>query len=371
MTIPAFSLPALACLAVLATSAPGIAAPAAPQAVTAAAAASADIPALAGYDRFDVVAPHRAVLVPASIWYRASARTYAIPIGENPVFTGTPALVGAAAEAGKHPLILLSHGSGGNMDGLGWLSSALALRGAVVVAVNHPGTTSRDSSPRRTPRIDERAKDLSAALDTVLADPSFAPLIDTGRISALGFSLGGTTVLDLAGGRFERSRYRDYCRAFADEADCAFFRKGGVDLDRLPMEMEAEVRDPRIGSIVAVDPGMTDALSPESVASMTLPVLLISLGAPKPWRAADVSADGSNLAARLPQATHETIRPAVHFTFLGLCTPAAARLLEEEQDDPVCTDPAGSDRAAIHAKVIDAVADFVGLQPPKADLSHQ
>ncbi|GGD28088.1 alpha/beta hydrolase family protein [Aureimonas glaciei] len=356
-----------ACLAVLASSVQGLAAPPAP----AAAAGRSDIEALPGYDRFDVVAPHRAVLVPASIWYRASARTYAIPIGENPVFRGTPALVGAAAAAGKHPLILLSHGSGGNMDGLGWLSSELALRGALVVAVNHPGTTSGDSSPRRTPRFDERAKDLSAALDTVLADPSFGKLVDTSRISALGFSLGGTTVLDLAGGHFVRTKYRDYCRTFGEQGDCVFYRKGGVDLDRLPAEMEANVRDPRVGSVIAVDPGVTDALSPEGIAAMTLPVLLINLGAPDPWRGVDVSAKGSDLAARLSNATYETIRPAVHFTFLGLCTPQAAKMLEEEQDDPVCTDPAGSDRAAVHAEVIDAVAAFLGLSGPEAVPSHQ
>ncbi|NDW03034.1 hypothetical protein GTK09_01210 [Jiella sp. 40Bstr34] len=316
---------------------------------------------LAGYDRFDITASHRAVLVPGSIWYPASTRTYAVPIGDNPVFTGTRALVGAAAQGGKHPLILLSHGSGGNMDGLGWLSSELAQRGALVVAVNHPGTTSGDSSPRRTPRLDQRAKDLSAALDTVLADPSFGPLIDKSRISALGFSLGGSTVIDLAGGRFERTKFRDYCKRFADQGDCVFFQKGGIDFDHLPVEMEADVRDPRISSIVAVEPGLTDALSDESIAAMTLPVQLIGLGAPNPWRAVDVSASGSNLAARLPRASLETIRPASHFTFLGLCKPEAAQLLEAEQDDPVCTDPEGSDRATIHARVIEAVARFLGL----------
>ena len=363
----------LACLTSLLLAGPAFAAPdegTSPQAATP---ASGPVEPLAGYDRFDVVAAHRAVLVPGSVWYPASARTYAITIGDNSVFHGTRALVGAAAQGGKHPLILLSHGSGGNMDGLGWLSSELAMRGALVVAVNHPGTTSGDSSPRRTPRIDQRAKDLSAALDTMLADPSFGPLIDRSRISALGFSLGGTTVIDLAGGRFERAKYRDYCQRFPDQGDCVFFRKGGVDFDHLPEEMEADVRDPRISSIVAVEPGLTDALSQDSIAAMTLPVLLVGLGAPNPWRAVDVTASGSNLLAGLPNASLEMIRPASHFTFLGLCRPEAAKLLEDEQDDPVCTDPEGSNRATIHARVIDAVARFLGLAgaPSAASAAHQ
>lgn len=351
----------LACLTSCLLAGPAVAAPDEATSPQAAAPVTGHVEPLAGYDRFDVVAAHRAVLVPGSVWYPASARTYAITIGDNPVFSGPPALVGAAAQGGKHPLILLSHGSGGNMDGLGWLSSQLALRGALVVAVNHPGTTSGDSSPRRTPRLDQRAKDLSAALDTVLADPSFGPLIDRNRISALGFSLGGTTVLGLAGGRFQRAKYRDYCLQFADQGDCVFFRKGGVDFDHLPEEMEADVRDPRISAIVAVEPGITDALSDESIAAMTLPVQLVGLGAPDPWRGVDVSASGSNLAARLPDATYEMIRPASHFTFLGLCKPEAAKLLEAEQDDPVCTDPQGSDRETIHARVVETVARFLGL----------
>lgn len=327
---------------------------------------------LAGYDRFDIKAQHRAVLVAGSIWYPAAARTYAVPVGANPVFEGTEALVGAAAQAGRHPLILLSHGSGGNMDGLGWLSSELALRGALVVAVNHPGTTSGDSSPRRTARIDERAKDLSAALDTILADPTFGPLIDRSRVSALGFSLGGTAVLDLVGGHFERARFRDYCKSFSEQGDCIFFKKGGVDLDHLPQEMEANVRDPRIASVIAVEPGLTDALSQDSIEAMTLPMLFIGFGAPEPWRAVDVTASGSNLLGRLSNASYEVIRPAVHFSFLGLCKPDAARLLREAKDDPVCTDPDGADRRKIHAEVIDSVARFLALAVPvRAGEAHQ
>ena len=363
----------LACLSSLLLAGSAIAAPDEAATTKAAAPAAGPVEPLAGYDRFDVAAAHRAVLVPGSVWYPASTRTYAITIGDNPVFHGTRALVGAAAQECQHPLILLSHGSGGNMDSLGWLSSQLAVRGAMVVAVNHPGTTSGDSSPRRTARIDKRAKDLSAALDTVLADPSFGPLIDRSRIAALGFSLGGTAVIDLAGGRFERSKYRDYCQRFSDQPDCVFFRKGGVDFDNLPREMEADVRDPRISSLVAIEPGMTDALSDESIEAMTLPVLLLGFGAPDPWRAVDVSASGTDLAGRLPDATYEIIRPATHFTFLGLCKPEGAKLLEDEKDDPVCTDPEGSDRATVHARVIDAVASFLGLagQPGAASADHQ
>ena len=116
-----------------------------------ASAAAAD--PIAGYDRFEVTAPHRAAPVAASVWYPVGTPTYRGLIGDNPVFEGTSAYVGAAIAEGKFPLVLVSHGSGGNMDRLSWLSSRLALHGAMVLAVNHPGSTSGDSSPRRSVRL--------------------------------------------------------------------------------------------------------------------------------------------------------------------------------------------------------------------------
>src|SRR5919201_3965908 len=95
---------------------------------------------IAGYDRFEIAAPHRAAPIAGSVWYPVGTPTYRGLIGDNAVFEGTPAYVGAAIADGRFPLVLLSHGSGGNMDNLSWLSSRLALRGAMVLAVNHPGS---------------------------------------------------------------------------------------------------------------------------------------------------------------------------------------------------------------------------------------
>ena len=36
-------------------------------------------------------------------------------------------------------------------------------------------------------------------------------------------------------------------------------------------------------------------------------------------------------------------------------------ILKEEGDDPVCTDPKGTDRAAVHATIINEIAGELGL----------
>ena len=46
---------------------------------------------------------------------------------------------------------------------------------------------------------------------------------------------------------------------------------------------------------------------------------------------------------------------------MPLCKPDGAAILEAERDDPVCTDPAWTDRADVHGAIIDAIAARLGL----------
>lgn len=315
---------------------------------------------LPGYDRFDLTADHRARPVATSIWYPAANPTYRAPIGDGPIFDPTFAFIGPAIAQGKHPLVLLSHGSGGNADALGWLSSGLVDNGAIVLAVNHPGSTSGDSSPRRSVDLEARATDLTAALDMILADPAFAPFIDADRIGVVGFSLGGATALSMAGLRFDGTTQDTNCDTGPEAADCVFFRLGNVRFADYP-GFEADARDPRISQAVIVDPGFGGAVDPNSLNSALTGITLINLGDADRLTAADVGPAGNDLAGRLPDATYIEIAPANHFTFLGTCKPDAAKLLEQYEDDPICTDPEGTDRAATHAQLIDAIALGLGL----------
>lgn len=317
---------------------------------------------LPGYDKMRIEAPHRGQSIDASIWYPAGRKTYKGLVGDNPVFRGTEALIGAAPADGRYPLIVLSHGSGGNMDTIGWLSAGLVKAGFMVLAVNHPGSTSGDSSPRRSIRLWERAPDLTAALDAFLAGDPLARLVDTDRIIAAGFSLGGVTALQLGGLRTDKQAYADYCDRHGDAAqDCLFFAKGGVDIAALPLDkFNAELTDPRISAVVAIEPGMSYAFDQDSMAANRLPVLLINFGErASRWPTADMSPLGSDFAARLPKADYIEIAPGAHYTFLAECKPGARQLLEQEGEDPICDDPAGTDRADVHNRVIAAIAGFL------------
>jgi fermentation-respiration switch protein FrsA (DUF1100 family) len=56
-----------------------------------------------------------------------------------------------------------------------------------------------------------RARDMSRTIDGVLAEARFAASVDRSRIGAAGFSLGGYTVLEVAGARTSLERFTDYC----------------------------------------------------------------------------------------------------------------------------------------------------------------
>lgn len=316
---------------------------------------------LSGYEQMTVFPPDRALPVAASLWYPAGVRSYRGVVGDNPVFHGTSVWMGARIAEGQYPLFVFSHGSGGNMDNSAWLFSALVEKGAMVLAVNHPGSTSGDSSPRASLYLDRRAGDISAALDALLSDPVLGLHVDRSRITALGFSLGGATVLNLGGLRFDWEVYRDYCLANPKATDCGFLAKGNVDLDHLPEGFSADGRDDRIGHVIAIDPAFTYTATAASVEAVTVPVSFINLGDRDRLKTGDVSENGSNLANRLADADYQVVAPSYHITFLGLCKSGGAELLAEEQDDPVCTDPDGVDRADTHERIIKAVAASAGL----------
>ena len=317
---------------------------------------------IAGLHEGTIPAPHHGRDMEIAVWYPAAADSPTGAFGGNAVFQPVIVAPEAAAVAGRYPVVLLSHGLGGHYRSLGWLAAALAERGAVVVAVNHPESTVFDFDMQAGLRHWTRAEDLRLALDHVLADARLGPLVDEGRIAAAGFSYGGWTALTLGGVRGNLAGYRAHC-AEAPTGHCRDIAARGGDLQLLDAGLwDADLRDARVDAVVAIDPGLTWGLEAADVVGLGVPTMLIQLGAGADrLDSTDISAEGSGFAALVPEARLVEVVPAYHFSALPLCTQKGAAILEEEGDDPVCTDPAGADRAAIHAAVIAAVAGHLGL----------
>jgi len=318
---------------------------------------------LAGYTTTMMPVEHRSRDVELHLWYPTTTTTTTTTtqepstLGSNAVFHGVEVAKGATPRSGALPLVLLSHGSGGNAANLAWIATELANRGMVVAAPNHPGTTSRDSLQAETIKIWERPADLSAIVDLGLSGGFDGITIDAEAIAAVGFSLGGYTVLGTAGAQVSKAAYIDYCDANAGLMDCGWLAEGGVDLATIDQtRYEQSNLDPRINAVVAIDPALSAAYTPGSLEKMQIPVQLINLGEPADMPAA---IDAAPLLAPLPYATLHNVAQAEHFSFLGLCKWMAPALLRAIGEDPICSEPGDRSRDSIHTELRTTIGGFL------------
>ncbi|WP_216824659.1 alpha/beta hydrolase family protein [Paragemmobacter aquarius] len=315
-----------------------------------------DIPSEApAYRVTHIAAAHRPDGLDLHLWYPASAGQITL-IGQNALFYGFHARRDAVGDGISHPLVLLSHGSGGNAERLGWIGSALASKGIIVAAVNHPGTTSGDSQPSRTVMPWERTEDLSTILDYLQADAPQGMVPDMNRVGALGFSLGGASVLLSAGARLSKDDFIQYCAANAGQDDCGWLAEGGVDFSQIDApKYERDNRDQRIKAVVAIDPALTRAMRKHSLTRLP-PSLVINLGSDGEIPLA-MQADG--LAAVNPAIEYRTVPGARHFSFLARCSLLGVVMIALAGDDNICSDRGLRDRGEIQAELVQMIGTFL------------
>jgi alpha-beta hydrolase superfamily lysophospholipase len=113
----------------------------------------------------------------------------------------------------RHPIIVFSHGFGGCATQSRFLTEALAERGYWVFAPNHRDArcgrrsgSARPDEPFGQPEkwndqtFIDRRDDVRAVLQAIARVSQYAGLVDLDRVGLAGHSLGGYTVVGLAGG---------------------------------------------------------------------------------------------------------------------------------------------------------------------------
>jgi predicted dienelactone hydrolase len=225
---------------------------------------------------------------PITLFYpsRAAARDvqrgpYTLHVAED----GAPA-------RGNGRLVVFSHGTGAVPWVQADLARALVAQGFVVAMPRHRGDHLDDRSLIGPPSWRLRPHEVSRAIDAVLADARFAPLVDGRRVGVFGFSAGGHTALTLAGGRWSAARQLAHCeRHLADDwAACTggLVALDGSWLDGLKQRIAAVVlrwklggderehghTDARIGAVVAAAPWAAN-FDPATFAAPAAPLALI------------------------------------------------------------------------------------------------
>jgi predicted dienelactone hydrolase len=297
-----------------------------------------------------------------SVWYPTDDDAKAEIVGENRAFFGVAVIRDATPAPTARPLVVLSHGYSGSWRNLSWLAIELAEQGYIVAAPDHPGTTTFNMDAAQAMRLWERPRDLSRVIDLLADDATLAGKVDVDRIAAIGHSLGGWTVTALAGARFDTKRFEEDCQAQTSPRACALKDELGLN----GPEIERDMTDPRVRGFVSLDLGLARGFTPDSLETLRVPSLVIAAGI-------DIGGLPSRLetgylADHLAEAssTYVEIPDAMHFSFMGLCKPDAAALIEKEEPGSgvACKDGGMRKRDAIHREIAYLVIGFLAKAIP-------
>jgi predicted dienelactone hydrolase len=301
----------------------------------------------AGFQLIQIPASDGGPPLEGAVWYPCAAPTGDLAIGPYVLRVATDCPI-----AGKDlPLVVISHGHGGDYLGHHDLAEALADAGFVAVAINHPGDTASDMS-----RADdlsefvERPSDIKRTIDFMLGPWPGSARLDPARVGVFGFSRGGYTVLAAIGATLSPSAMRTVCEG-RREAICDEVRKG---------PLPALVHDPRIRAAVLADP-LAIMFDAESFRNVAVPVQIWGSerggDSVEPQRVAEV-------ARWLPQKPDFRVAPhSQHFDFLPPCPADLAKRVPR-----ICVDDPPFDRAAFHRTFDAAVVAFLRERlaaPPK------
>lgn len=291
------------------------------------------------------------------LWGPGERQSVASKIGGNAVFEPVAGRAGDRFAPGRHPLLVLFHGTNGNTRSMAWLGSALAARGYIVVSANHPGFTSLQVTQDSMMETWLQAEDGRFLIDVLLASDQFAKSIDDKRIGSIGFSLGGYSALAIAGVRLQIQALQAFCRSHHEEATCKLFPDAlyGPLVEDEPQNRD--VADPRVRAAVSLAPGYVPAMSSESMSAIDVPVLVMTGSKDEML---PVGRHARLLAGRFARGEYIEFGDASHFSFLGTCATGALEILREESAEFLCQDPPTTGRKSIHDRTVRYISSFLG-----------
>ncbi|MGB0669891.1 MAG: alpha/beta hydrolase family protein [Rhodospirillales bacterium] len=238
-----------------------------------------------------------------------------------------PSPKGLAIES-IYPLIIISHGSGGNAQTHRQLATGLAERGYRVAVPNHPGNTTGDDGLAFTEQnLVNRPRHLKLVIDQLAAEGHCE-----GGVVLIGHSIGAASVLALGGGRMT---------TLSRESE-----------GRRP-KLLPDFSGPRVRALVLLAPALFWYKAKGALAGLSAPVLMMQAERDEILPLGQ----GNILRRGLRQGLdfRERLVPgAGHFSFLSPFPPKRV-----SADFPPSQDPPGFDRAAFQADLVDEVAAFI------------
>jgi predicted dienelactone hydrolase len=182
----------------------------------------------------------------------------------------------------KLPLIVISHGLGGELTTFGYLAKHLASHGFAVAVPEHPGSSAKqiegllnglESDVTPPKELINRPLDIKFLLDR-LTD-NFGQKIDVTNVGIIGQSFGGYTALALAGAEINWSSLNRDCPNLDNSWNLSWLIQC-LALQIPLVVTEQELKDERIKAAIAINPLVSSIFGKESLSKIRIPVMLIS-----------------------------------------------------------------------------------------------
>jgi predicted dienelactone hydrolase len=193
---------------------------------------------------------------------------------------------------GQAPVMVFSHGLSSSPESRHQWASHLASHGIVVVLPQHPGSDTQQVSEFQMglsanvfelQEFVDRPLDITFVLDELerLNSTEFDGRLNLAQVGVGGHSLGGYTALAVAGAELNFDHLQEVCNAPSEP----FQNRGFIHLNvSLLLQCQAlelprqpyTFRDPRINSVLLVNPVNSSVFGPEGLAAVTVPVMVIA-----------------------------------------------------------------------------------------------
>jgi predicted dienelactone hydrolase len=251
----------------------------------------------------------------------------------------------------KHPLVMFSHGAGGNGSGYAWFGEYLASHGYFVAMVYHYRANTFDSSALYVRNmLWQRPRDISLDITHLLGDKVWGPHIDPTRIGVAGHSQGGFTALWLGGARVNPDLFLTYQRGWKNNQVVPEYLREQM---RLNAEPTVDVRDDRVKAAFAMAPGDIQGFGMDKAGlqQMSIPSYII-VGAAD---TATPPKENAEFAAKyIPHAQLDVLSGKIgHEIFDNECDQVG-----RDNYPDACIDAPGVDRAKLHEHIGNAALKF-------------
>lgn len=300
------------------------------------------------YITIEINDKHRERMLSTKLWFPASKGGASHSHNYDDGFKGYIAEgQGIASPYKKHPLVLLSHGTGGSNGSLSWLAEVLASNGYIVAAPNHWNNTTRNNTDSGIVRLWDRPKDLSFVLSHLLEDQYWGELISPDQIFAAGHSAGGFSVLGLAGAEYSVQKMDSYCESTPANADCVI----AEDIDWSSVDRsdhDLPYRDSRFKAVIALAPGIGRGVSESSLNSINIPVHIFA-ALDDQWLPFEGNAQYYNES--IPNSKITVFETGGHYLFLQECSTMAKLIVQVIIDEDVCGLDSSLNRQELQNKV--------------------